>query len=338
MPKRIFAFVFSAIVLVCGSSESPYADIQMFSQDSVCEETIDLTDYSILPYVKEKEIVVPALNQNFIPQGIAFWSAQNWLIISGYFKPVCNGVKSALLAVNATSGQFEGIYTLVDQYGERIEGHFSGVAITDRDLYLSHGTSLLQVPLNSIKMGGATDSLPVIQSHETGIDIGSCNYSDGILWICEHYNSKKNPQIEAAGSGLMIGYCVSDSGLLTPYCIYRVPEKVQGITITKDGQLVFSISYGRANPSVILVYKDLRLNTPDGYGMVGDVEVPVWNIGENCAELILSAPPMSEGCCAVGESVYLIYESAANYYRVLQPYNRSVDPTDRVWRINFNGK
>ena len=331
MSKKILSLVFSAIMLMFGCTDIPLVENDIITQDTVCNENTDWKAYSIWTYVDDKSIVVPGLRQNFVPQGIAYWSDENLFIISGYFLPAENGIKSALIGVNASSGKLDGVYMLADKFGKRIDGHFSGVAVTDKNLYLSHNKYLLQVPLESLKKAESGSIVGIASRYEVGIRDGGCNYADDVLWVCEH---RRNGGTN--GFGRMIGYRVRDSGELMPYCLFLVPEKVQGITVTESGRLVFSISYGRKNPSTILVYEDPRETTPDGYELLGNAEVPVWELKEDCAAMKLTAPPMSEGCCTVGEKIYLIYESASYLYRDFTPNNRSVDPTDRIWKIDLN--
>lgn len=334
MAKKLISVLAASVILLVGCYEENDATIS-YSQIPVCSIEAEFDQYAVMKYVVNRDIIIPALEQKFIPQGIAYWVKKDWLILSGYYRPEEKGASATLLAVNATTGKLEGAYSVSDRSGEKIEGHFSGIAVAEKDLYLTHGTYLLQIPLRSLELPSNRGKLFVARKHKIGIKDGSCNYSDDILWVCEHYR-EADIQFDnrTPGYGRMVGYRMDRSGSPVPYCIFLVPEKVQGTTFASDGKLVLSTSYGRTNASEIFVYDDPRAYTPDGYALVEEHEVPVWIL--NNATMKLSAPPMSEGCCTVGNSIYLLFESAAYYYRAFDPHNRSVDPTDRVWKIQLS--
>ena len=305
-----------------------------YTQTPVCSLMPDVQRYDVMEYVKNRDIIIPALEQNYIPQGIAYWPKRNWLIISGYYKPADSYAGAPLLAVNATTGELEGAFGVADTQGKRISGHFSGIAVTDRDVILTHGSRLLKFSLEQLEFLGSTGSLIVEKEFITVIEDGGCNYSDGILWVSEHY-LKESPDSES-NHGLMVGYRLEDASSPVPYCVFHVPEKVQGTTITSDGMLLLSTSYGRTNESRLFVYEDPRGDTPDSHVLISGHEVPVWNLRERDIVMDITAPPMSEGCCSVDTDIYLIFESAAYYYRAFHPDNRSTDPTDRIWQISFS--
>ncbi len=334
MGKKILLLVLVSAVLMIGCYDRNSILLLPYTQISVCTMGSDYEQYGVTQYVDSREIIIPALEQKFIPQGIAYWHGKDWLILSGYYKPAEKETGATLLAVNATTGKLERVFSLTDSQGKKLDGHFSGVAVTENDLYLTHGAYLLQVPLWHMESPFISNDLYVTKKHRIGIKDGSCSYSDGILWVCEHYRKPEQlSETDEEGFGQMVGYRLDETGILIPYCMFQVPEKVQGTTITLDGRLVFSTSYGRTNASQLLVFEDPRENTPDGYVFVSGHEVPMWTLDVDDASMNLTAPPMSEGCCSVGKSIYLIFESAAYYYRAFDPNHRSVDPTDRIWEI-----
>lgn len=332
MTKRILSIVTIALLFGCGLREKLPLNEQVITQNAVCDSVPEYGQYSVMQYVAQQKDIIPALEQMFVPQGLAYWAQKDWWFISGYFRPVNVMDGGALIAVDAKTGKYAGIWSIVDGDGNCLDGHFSGIAVTERDLYVSHGSELLRVSLRGVDEVGTPGVVNISESLRTGIHEAGCNYSNGILWVCEHFRSM---DIRTNASGKMIGYKVDGSGGINPDCVLLVPEKVQGITVSADGLFIFSVSYGRTNPSEIVIYSDPRKFLPDSYVKIAGKIVPLWDLKDEMPLLNLSAPPMSEGCCAVGDDIYLIFESAAYYYRVYHPYYRSVDPTDRIWKLNL---
>ena len=177
MAKKLISVLAASVILLVGCYEENDATIS-YSQIPVCSIEAEFDQYAVMKYVVNRDIIIPALEQKFIPQGIAYWVKKDWLILSGYYRPEEKGASATLLAVNATTGKLEGAYSVSDRSGEKIEGHFSGIAVAEKDLYLTHGTYLLQIPLRSLELPSNRGKLFVARKHKIGIKDGSCNYSD----------------------------------------------------------------------------------------------------------------------------------------------------------------
>lgn len=341
--KRMVAFflvpVAAFLVSCAGAGSSEVPALFCCTQETVCSAVIDREAYDFFENGYDSGMIVPGLLQNFVPQGIACWEAKSWLMISGYFMPA-SGASAAVLAVDMKTGLLAGEYTLVDESGREYGGHFSGVAVTETDMYVTGPNCLYRVPLQQIARAGRKGALAVLQELPVSADPGSCNYSDEILWVCEHYQSQAYPlkgeHVTVCGDGQiyyawMIGYKMTHRGTLKPYCVFSVPDRIQGITVLADGRIFLSQSYGRNNPSSLLLCQDPRQRTPDAYVNLEGRKVPLWHLDSKNGMQSISAPPMSEGCCAVAGEVYLVYESAAYYYRAFAPKNSAADPTDKIW-------
>jgi len=346
--KQMTAVLLVAAAFLFGGCTEPVLENSpvafSYTQEAVCTGTIDRENYGFFDCAADTGIVIPGLRQNFIPQGIAFWNKRNWLLISGYFMPASGSSAAAVLAVDLCSGKLAGEYTLVDGLGREYGGHFSGIAVTDTDLYVTGSYCLYRVPLMELLRAGKQGALSVAQELPVSAAPSSCNYSDGILWLCEHYQPRtfplKGDHVSVCNDGnthhaWMVGYKITHKGTLKPYCVFSVPDRIQGITVLADGSILLSQSYGRRNPSRLLVCRDPRQNTPDVYVDLEGHTVPLWYLDSANGMQSVCAPPMAEGCCAVEDRVYLIFESGAYYYRAYAPDNPAVDPTDKIWMLTL---
>lgn len=349
--KRITVILFVLAAFLTGGCTEPVLpeNSAFFSctQEAVCSGRIDRDAYGFFDLAADTGIIVPGLRQNFVPQGIAYWEGKNWLMLSGYFMPLSRSFASAVLAVDLETGNLAGEYTLADAMGREYGGHFSGVAVTKTDLYVTGPYCLYRVPLMEIVRTGKQGVLQVAQKLPVSVAAGSCNYSDNTLWVGEYYESRAYPLkgdhlIECNDGTIhhawMVGYRITGSGGLKPYCVFSVPDKIQGITVLADGSILLSQSYGRTNPSSLLLCQDPRRDTPDKSIELEGYTVPLWCLDSVNGMESICAPPMAEGCCAAGDKVFLIYESAAYYYRAFAPDNTAVDPTDKIWMLTMPRK
>lgn len=340
--RRMIGWVLVVILLLgCGAYRRP---LFICTQEPVCTVDIDAESYSFLKYGQDTGMIIPGLCQNFVPQGIAYWSQKNWILISGYFSPVSESIGSAVLAVDLKTGDMTGEYTLSDRQGRAYNGHFSGLAVTETDLYITGHYSLYRIPLREFTRVGCKGTLKVAQQLPVSTAAASCAYTDGVLWVGEHYHARAYPlrgeHVMRSNDGQtyyawLLGYRITKEGRLKPCAVYSIPDRIQGVTLLNDGRVVLSQSYGRTNASQILICSDPRVGKPDAYVEVEGYTVPLWFLDNANGMRSLEAPPMAEGCCNVNGEVYLIFESGAYYYRAFMPENPALHPTDRIWKLDL---
>ena len=338
MRRLVLLIVTFAFLL--GGCENPDDVIFTCTQQAVCEETVPAGAYSFLNYGENTGILVPGLCQNFIPQGVAYWQVRNWFLVSGYFLPVTDGMNSAILAVDLSSGGLVGEYSLSNAEGGAYNGHFSGLTIAEKDMFVTGPNCLYRIPLSEFIKVGAKGALTVAQELPVQVAAAGCVYSDGILWVSEYYQKNDFPlsgeHVTRCSDGTthhawMVGYRIIDRKNLEPCFVVSIPDQVQGVAFLPDGQLVLSQSYGRKNPSMISLYQDPRNTLADDWVGVGERKIPLWYLDSESNLQTMDAPPMAEGCCCVGDKAYFVFESGAYFYRAMTQENTALHPTDRIW-------
>lgn len=108
---------------------------------------------------------------------------------------------------------------------------------------------------------------------------------------------------------------------------FAIPSQVQGMCMTKEGNIVFSTSWGLSisklymyNLNVVKANKDTRtekaLFTDEAiYGEhATDKKIPLYVMGEADLFRTVSAPPMAEEMVYLDGKVYIMNESASNKY------------------------
>lgn len=319
-----------------------------FTQAKVCTNVIPKGNYSeFMSLAQATDMVVPALAENFVPQGMDFWPEKGLFIISGYFKPTDKYTTSVLLAVNE-KGEFVAEYELHNPDGTPHTGHDGGVAITENNLYLSNNYKLCRIPLSELTRVGNQGVLTIAEEISVPVAASFCNYSGGILWVGEFYQASDYP---LKGNHIVttddktkyfawsVGYLVDSEAWEkeigeTPNYALSIPEKIQGFTMLEDGRILMTQSYGRKNKSAVFVCACPFAREPKMYVAVNGQSVPLWCLDNAGGRTEITAIPMAEGCCAVGNTAYLLFESGAFYYRAYNPASVAVDPTDVIWSFH----
>ena len=118
----------------------------------------------------------------------------------------------------------------------------------------------------------------------------SVTYYDGLLWVATH---------SVLSDSKMIAYELDErKNRLNARIETWIPSKVQGVAFSEDGEVYFSISYGRKNSSYVKKYASIASmsNKFDSY--------------IQCIEL----PPCSEEIVCFEDNLYVIFESAATKF------------------------
>lgn len=320
-----------------------------FAQKRICNNYIQKSSYKdFFQNSTKTTFIIPALEQYFVPQGMDYWDELGWFMISGYFKPTDFSSVSVILAIDAKTGKYAGEYKLYDPDGSKHTGHDGGVAITEKDLYLSTGYKLHRIPLSDIKQLGNKGDLRIVEQISVPVAASFCNYSNGVVWVGEFYKEGsydlKGNHIYTNNDGKTysawsVGYKVdmnSDRGIeAVPSYVLSIPDIVQGFAVADDGRIFMTQSYGRQNNSAYLICDDPLTKAPDKTVTVSGKQVPMWFLDNKNGMKKISAIPMAEGCCSVGKEIYVIFESGAYYYRAYDPNSVARDPTDLIWKYTL---
>ena len=286
---------------------------------------------------------IPGLNQGMVPQGMGVCTANGRIYISGYFSEDAK-LPSAIVALDAKTGDFTAEYYLYNADGTAFTSHVGGVAVTDQTLYVSAkldndgSYSVAAIPLADLNETGS-QKVTVQTVISVPVSPSFLNYSAGTLWVGNFYHPDKDydlsPEINhttATADGdygcYIVGYDLSNGGeeaflaaaggsYPTPDYILAAPDRIQGMTMLDNGIVVLSQSYGRKNDSNLLCYRLSLEDAPDTKTAVGSSgEVDTWVLDASRATKSVTAMPMTEALSAIpGENTcYVLFESGAMHY------------------------
>jgi hypothetical protein len=278
---------------------------------------------------------IPGLREGAIPQGLAFWVRQNWLLISCYF-PHEDGRPSVVVAIDAKTGKLVRCLTLVEDSGKAHTGHVGGLAVSNKYLWVGSG-QLYRAPLKDIAAAKPVDHLRLQKLFHAECDASYVAYDDKRVWVGEfvttqdekfkgnpaHHMQDRNGTEKYAWA---CGYALdadenvtgaADGSAPAPAAVLSTRQSVQGMAFL-EGRIVLSTSFG-GKDSVLAAYSNPlagERSEPDKTVKVGDTKVPLWFLdGKNKAGKEIEFAPMSEGITAVGKRLAVICESGAEKYQ-----------------------
>ncbi len=277
-----------------------------------------------------------SLDENMVPQGIAYYKAKNQLLISAYYNDGKNTtVPSAIFALDMATGKMVKEYRLYTTDKNKNEkaytGHVGGIAVSDYNLYITSGSSIAYIPLSDFD---GDDKLVIKDKADFSSYLGEAETSylsinNGVLFTGNFYYSKDSrynkPAKDAKSVIIMQSLGGGNSGqeweeVCNPAvsAVVKVPDsidRIQGVTF-HDGKFYISSSFGRTNKSIFYI--------TDMIGATLKIEYKY------------DALPMMEGITFVGDYIYAVHESASAFYlKGLDGKGESLNPTDVVWKIDY---
>lgn len=323
---------------------------QLITQE---ERTPNLRDpkYQGLWDISEDGPVIPGLVQDLVPQGLAYYKKEDWLLAINYLD---DGRPGTLTVTNATTGQYIKSVTLYNTDGTPYTGHAGGLTVSKDYVWIASENYLFPLKVSDLVKAKNNDEIRFTHQIPVPVEAAYNVYDEGILWVGEFYEAKAYPTdpshhlVNRNGDtqyAWMIGYNLQASDdflskkqwsgkadeMATPDYVLSTTDKVQGAIVQKKG-ITLSTSYGRANDSVLYRYEHPLKEAPHGTVTVGGKEVPLWFLdgAQSKPRESIEAIPMPEGIVVVGRELYVLFESGANKYRYTTTY-----PMDRMLKIDL---
>lgn len=294
------------------------------------------------------DVVLPGLTdgENLVPQGIAYWAAKNWLLVSYYVDKYdsANAGAAVIAALDLNTNQTVGVYKFTKADGSAFTAHMGGIAVGTYNLYYTDGHhGIGYIPLTELTAETKTISISVgesvsIASVNKGAETSYLSMSNGLLWTGNFYN-KDYSKVPGKYLSMMYGYEISGTDSASefaslkaiaadPTYVVAAPDSVdqiQGVAY-RNGQIILSRSYGRKNASYLTIYSCTldKSSTVDNPTVLSDKIKEVKSL------------PMSEGITLAGTNMlYNLFESGAAYYREGKDGKaKGSNPTDQVWKVD----
>lgn len=296
------------------------------------------------------EFKVPGLAHGFVQQGFDYYEGDastdedDRYLVSGYMKDTT--LASRIYVLNA-NGKIVSITQLRNADYKEYTGHCGGIAHDGEYLYVSNDdNNNMSLDVFSLK--------DVLEGKEKTAIKGSvfvyqkpafCYIADGKLYTGNFHREETRgsdkeylspDKVVALGdekaTALMTVFeldhnkYASNFGVASePMEAYAIPSQVQGMTMTKNGNVVFSTSWG-VSASHLYIYdmKGVRDNTKTTTDVFKDAElfgdkalnkdVTLYTMGEEHLYKDVKAPPMAEELVYLDGKVLVMNESASKKY------------------------
>ena len=258
---------------------------------------------------------IPGLTTGFVPQGFAYLQEADTYLVSGYMKD-----HSAARIYIHQAGQKDRYVALKNQDGSAYEEHAGGVAVNGDFVYLPGKLGVDVFRLKDVLAGNATcvGKLPM------EYDADCVTFHNGYLLVGDFYHPEvyETPQehwlTTPAGDenkALITVYRAEENGQFglnaTPVAVISIRDRVQGIGITEEGEIVLSTSYGFANSQLWFYDWDAERQ---GSLLYEGKEVPLYFLDSENLNHCVQLPPMSEEIVCKDGKVYVLFESACTKY------------------------
>lgn len=270
-----------------------------------------------------KEFVIPGLDEKFVPQGLEYVAAHNVFLLNGYMS---DGLPSRIYVIDKISGNAIKYVTLISSSRD-YTGHAGGIASKGDMVWISGDGRVETIALSTLMNANNGDAITISKTITTGNGADFLWVNDNILWVGEFYHKSAYKTIESHhvklkdGSynyALGLGFNIdglSESGLEeSPTYALSLPEKVQGITKTKSGEIFVSSSYSIPS-SKFCTYKNIfESNATQSISFNGK-ELPLFVLSSDVKTNELMGPAMAEEVALCDGRVYILFESACHKYK-----------------------
>lgn len=293
-------------------------------------KAIDAIKYGDFYGKAEKEFFIPGLMDGFVPQGFDYVEEEKVFLMCGYMTSGASRVY-----VIDKDGDHHYYVELLDGIGGKYVEHTGGIAYYGDYIYITGTDGIDVFSFDEIISGKvkATPKLGSIDTSKYDLDPAFCFIYDGQLFTGSFHDggAYKDPEkhkINFEGrdnnNAIMLSFDLLQTNKAsnyyvanTPSAIYSLPDKVQGICVTDDGNLVLSTSYG-ISPSNIYVHSMEKVKG-DSYqsrseAMIGVSGIPLYVIDSKTLVDTIVAPPMSEELVYLDGKIFIMNESASNKY------------------------
>ncbi len=281
--------------------------------------------YKQFDAVARQEFKIPGLDSKFSPQGLTYSEEQQTFVVGGYMS---DGSPSRIYFVKKGENTAEKYITLTID-GEPYVGHCGGVAVDDDMAWICGDGKVFRFNFASALAIENETSLEIIDSFETGNGADFILTYNNKLIVGEFYRKQnyKTPESHhiKTSSGevnpaLSFVYSVNQSSecgveSTTPEASISMPGLVQGMTLTKNGDIVLSTSYGLSD-SKLLTYKNVLGEATTHSAEIDSKTLPVYMLDSATLKSTLVAPCMSEEIVQVDGRVYVLFESACAKYKL----------------------
>ena len=340
---KISAFFMSIITAV---SLLPINIINAITSDTGFIEKISYSKYNDSA---EKFCEIPALDTQFVPQGLAYSEYLDKILVCGYMNE--DNKASRIYVINPESGVNEKYVTLTEVDGDIYTGHCGGIATFEKNAWVVSGKYARRLPLDLLKTAENESNVQFVDEFNSGTRASYANVSNGILWVGEyhkngetyatdesHHMTSPNGEkmcawtcgyILESGSETGFVYDGKSKEVVTPDYILATESMCQGFMQLSDGRFVTSIS-GSLVKSELNTFENVLNNEADATVTISGKEIKLWFLDSETKVTSLNALPRSEGIDDYNGKTLVLYESGCK-----KMFASQLVRTENIWNVTL---
>lgn len=313
------------------------------------------------------DLCIPGLSStdNMIPQGMTYYKAKNWVLISSYKNG--GGSPSVIYALSLETGRFVAQFNLYNNDKSACTAHVGGIAASNFNLYIADkNNSISYVPLSELNVAEGTLKDIYIQGTVDLAELSSantsfCSLDNGILWTGNFYHTDGgyNTPANSVYKSMIFGYALQGANSQTEWNAFATGSITGDASASSNADCAGYPTYTLAVPNTItkiqcaLVAKG-RVYMGTSYGRksacdlyIADIDLTkkgnttVTIAGHQTDAYLLSDYRtfnnhlyMNEGMFMLNNEIYILTESAAFKYYGESPTNKCTYPTDVIWKLD----
>lgn len=317
------------------------------------------------------DLCIPGLSStdNMIPQGMTYYKAKNWVLISSYKNG--GGSPSVIYALSLETGMFVAQFNLYNNDKSACTAHVGGIAASNFNLYIADkNNSISYVPLSELNVAEGTLKDIYIQGTVDLAELSSantsfCSLDNGILWTGNFYHTADGYKTPANSvyNSMIFGYALQGANSQTEWNAFATGSITGDASASSNADCAGYPTYTLAIPNTItkiqcaLVAKG-RVYMGTSYGRRNDCDLYIADIdltkngnttvtiaGHQTDAYLLSDYRtfnnhlyMNEGMFMLNNEIYILTESAAyKYYDPQKPQSDPKNcpyPTDVIWKLD----
>lgn len=160
--------------------------------------------------------VIPGLGDadDFTPQGMTYWKAKEWILISAY-DASGSGKNSVIYALDVVTTNLVAVFKIQNADGSVNTSHGGGIAASEYNFYYADSASKVSyVPLSEMDISGGEKTIRLRDSIDlnkelNGVATSYCCYDEGVLWTGNFYISsddRYNKEFASDYKQTLMGY------------------------------------------------------------------------------------------------------------------------------------
>lgn len=273
----------------------------------------------------KKEFKVPALHDNFIPQGLEYCEEDKVFLVSGY---LYKSGEARICVVNP-DGSYH-MTVLQDEAGINLISHSGGISMNGDYIYLAGGRGKCFVLSSKEIIKENKAKVKVLGRFPSRNNASFCFVKNDSLYIGEYhhdikYSTDESHHFTTPGSdsnkALIFEYPLDgkmEFGVSPiPSAAYSITDRIQGMCITNDGTMILSASSVFQGSQLYLYDLGSAMEgiRPDDSFTINDITVPLYYLDRDRLLKTMEILPKSEEVAICNNRLFMLFESASRRFQ-----------------------